>query len=120
MSYQDIIPLVLSETIGDMGYKIFANNGGLLPFVSGSIGYLGVIYYLIRSLQGSSILVVNAAWDGVSTVFEAIPAYFILGERFTNYTEFLGFILIVIGLFLMKLPVSRRKDFVFPRMFGIM
>jgi multidrug transporter EmrE-like cation transporter len=118
MSYQDIIPLVLSETIGDMGYKIFANNGGVLPFVSGSIGYLGVIYYLIRSLQGSSILLVNAAWDGVSTVFEAIPAYFILGERFTSYREFFGFILIVVGLFLMKLPVSRKKEFVFPKIFG--
>jgi hypothetical protein len=48
MSYQDLIPLVLTEIVGDFGYKIFANQGGLIPFATGTIGYVGVIYFLIN------------------------------------------------------------------------
>ena len=120
MSYQDIIPLVLTEIIGDFGYKVFANKGGILPLATGTIGYIGVIYYLIRSLQGSTILVFNAAWDGISSVIESIAAFVFLGERFTNYSEFIGIIFILFGLVLMKIPVSRNKEFVFPKIFGIM
>ena len=29
MSYQDLIPLILIEIVGDFGYKEFANKGGL-------------------------------------------------------------------------------------------
>lgn len=44
MSYQDIIPLVFTEIVGDFGYKVFANKGGILPLATGTIGYIGVIY----------------------------------------------------------------------------
>ena len=120
MSFQDIVPLVFTEIVGDFGYKVFANNGGVIPFATGTIGYVGVIYYLIRSLQGSTILVVNAAWDGISAVVESIAAYLFLGERFTSCSEFFGICFILLGLLLMKIPTLRKKEFVFPRIFGAM
>jgi uncharacterized membrane protein len=46
MSYQDLIPLVLTEIVGDFGYKVFANQGGVIPFATGTIGYVGVVYFL--------------------------------------------------------------------------
>jgi hypothetical protein len=61
MSYVDIGALCLAEIVGDFGFKAFANNGGIRNFATGSVGYLGVIFFLIKSLQGSTVLLVNAA-----------------------------------------------------------
>lgn len=51
MSYQYISLLILTEIVGDFGFQQFANHGGLKPFAVGITGYIGVIYYLIRSLH---------------------------------------------------------------------
>jgi len=56
MSYQDIGALILTEIVGDFGFQKFANEGGVSSFAVGVSGYLGVVYFLIRSLQGSQIL----------------------------------------------------------------
>ena len=40
MSYQDLIPLILIEIVGDFGYKEFANKGGLKNFMVGTVGYI--------------------------------------------------------------------------------
>ena len=50
MSYVDIGALCLTEIIGDFGYKEFANKGGIKNFAVGTVGYVGVIYFLIKSL----------------------------------------------------------------------
>ena len=74
MSYLDVGLLVITEIVGDFGYKKFAEKGGINNFAVGTIGYIGVVYALIRSLQGSQVLVVNAAWDGLSALVESIAA----------------------------------------------
>ena len=117
MSYQDLIPLVLTEIIGDFSFKIFANQGGLLPFATGSIGYVGVVYFLIRSLQGSSVMLINVAWDAISSLIETIAAYIFLGERLENIYEYIGLALIIMGLMTLKLPLLRKKNFIFPKLF---
>jgi len=117
MSYIDIGFLCLVEIIGDFGYKEFANKGGINNFLTGTFGYIGVIYFLIRSLQNSKILLVNAAWDGLSALMESIAAFIILGERFDDPYKYIGIILIVIGLFFLKLPVVNPNKFVFPNLF---
>lgn len=117
MSYSDIGLIVLTEIIGDFGYKKFAENGGINNFAVGTIGYIGVIYALIRSLQGSQVLVVNAAWDGLSALVESIAAIVILGEGFDDPCKYLGIIFIIFGLFLLKLPLVNPHKFVFPKFF---
>jgi len=118
MSYQDIGLLIITEIIGDFGYKKFADKGGVNNFAMGTVGYIGVIYFLIRSLQGSQVLLVNAVWDGLSALVESIAAMVVLGERFTDPKKYLGIILIIIGLFFLKLPVVSENKFVFPKLFG--
>jgi multidrug transporter EmrE-like cation transporter len=117
MSYSDIFALCLTEIIGDFGYKEFANKGGINNFAIGSAGYIGVIYFLIRSLQGSQILLVNAVWDGLSALIESIAAIIILGEKFNDPWKYFGIFLIVVGLFFLKLPVVNEHKFIFPRLF---
>ena len=115
MSYQDLLPLILVEIVGDFGFKEFANHGGIGNFTVGTVGYFGVIYYLIRSLQGSQVLLVNAAWDGLSALIESIAAYIILGERFKDPWKYVGVLFIIVGLFFLRIPILSRNRFIFPQ-----
>jgi multidrug transporter EmrE-like cation transporter len=117
MSYQDLIPLILVEIVGDFGYKEFANKGGVKNFTIGTIGYVGVVYYLIRCLQGSQVLIVNAAWDGLSALIESASAMIFLGERFEDPLQYIGVSFIIAGLFFLRLPVINNSKFVFPKLF---
>jgi hypothetical protein len=118
MSFVDIGALTLFEIAGDFGFQRFANGGGIIPFVFGTTGYIGVIYFLIKSLQGSTILLVNGAWDGISAIIESVAAMIILGERFNSIYQYLGLTFIIIGLFFLKIPLHRKKKFRFPKFFG--
>ena len=117
MSYQDIGGLIITEIIGDFGYKDFAKHGGIKGFAIGTTGYIGVIYFLIRSLQSSNILLVNAVWDGLSALVESLAAIIILGERFHDPYKYIGVGLIVLGLFFLKIPLLRQHKFIFPKIF---
>ena len=103
MSLSQIVALSLTEIVGDFGYKQFANRGGIIPFVIGTIGYIGVIFMLIVSLQNSTIMMVNGAWDGVSGLIESAAAYVFLGERFHHPLQYLGLILIAVGLYFLQI-----------------
>ena len=116
MSVSQIIALASIEVVGDFALKEFANKGGLLPLAIGVGGYIGVVSMLIVSLQDSSILMVNGAWDGISTIIESFAAYLILGERFDNYLQYIGLVVIVIGLILLKIPWSKKHPFHIPKL----
>jgi multidrug transporter EmrE-like cation transporter len=114
MSIPQIITLSLVEIIGDFGLKQYANKGGIRNLGIGIVGYIGVVSMLVIALQGSSILMVNSAWDGTSTLIEGLAAYLILGERFDNYLQYIGVAFIIIGLYLLKIPWSKKNAFQIP------
>lgn len=116
MSYADIGALIITEIIGDFGFQQFANHGGISSFTVGITGYIGVIYFLIRSLQGSKILLVNVVWDGLSALLETLAAMIILGEYFDDPWKYVGVGLIILGLFFLRIPLKRSKPFVFPKL----
>ena len=97
-----LILLSIVEIIGDFSFEKFANSGLPSAFGMGLAGYAGVIFFLIKSLAGSSILYVNAIWDGISSLLESFAAYFFLGERFQNPLQYLGVAFIIIGMFFLK------------------
>jgi multidrug transporter EmrE-like cation transporter len=114
MSWIDIVPLCLAEIVGDTGYKWFANSGGAVNFGIGTAGYVAVVYFLIRSLQGSTLIVVNTAWDGLSTIIEDSYAFIVLGERYEHWIQYVGLVFVIIGLFFLKIPVKSAKAFEMP------
>ena len=117
MSYIDLTALILTEIVGDFGFKEFADYGGINNFLIGTTGYIGVIYFLIRSLQGSQVLLVNAAWDGLSALLESLAAMIVLGERFNDPWRYFGILLIIVGLFFLKIPITGQHKFIFPKLF---
>ena len=114
MSVPQIFALSCVEIVGDFALKKYANEGGITNLGIGILGYIGVIGFLVASLQGSSVLLVNGAWDGMSTIIECTAAYFILGERLTSSTQYLGLFFIVIGLMMLKIPWKKDHSFYIP------
>jgi LPXTG-motif cell wall-anchored protein len=102
MSALNILMLSLFEILGDFQFKFFARQGKLANFGGGLVGYSGVIYFLIAALKQGNILWVNGMWDGVSGVIESLAAFFILGERFNNWFQYLGLAMITTGLVLLR------------------
>ena len=80
----------------------------------GIVGYIGVFAMLVVSLQGSTLLLVNAAWDGISGLLNTIFAYFILGERLEHWTQYFGIFLIIAGILLLKVPLTKEGSFIWP------
>ena len=104
MSGLDVLLLSLSEIVGDFGFRFFAQNGSLASFAQGSVGYVAVIYYLIKSFRIGNVTYVNGMWDGVSELLETAAAYFILGERLNTPLQYLGLLAIILGIFLLHSP----------------
>jgi multidrug transporter EmrE-like cation transporter len=114
MSLSQILGLSFIEIIGDVALKEYANDKGEIFLGIGILGYIGVIIMLIINLQGSTILMVNNAWDGTSSLIESFFAYFVLGERFDNYLQYVGAFSIILGLYLLKIPLSKTHPFHIP------
>lgn len=102
--YQIVLLFLLSiaEVVGDFALENYANSNNLYALGLGISSYIGVLYFLIKSLVGSSILFVNAAWDGISSLIETVAAMVLLGERLEHPLQYIGVIFIIGGLFLLK------------------
>jgi hypothetical protein len=42
----------------------------------------------------------------------------ILGEYFEDPWKYVGIVLIILGLFFLKMPLKRSKPFIFPKIFN--
>lgn len=102
MTTLNVLLATITEIVGDFGFKEFARQGTTKGFLQGSLGYLGVIFFLIQSLKTGNILFVNGMWDGISGILETLAAYFILGEKFVNPMQWVAIIIISVGLFLLR------------------
>jgi multidrug transporter EmrE-like cation transporter len=114
MSLPQILALSLTEIAGDVSLKYYANDHGIKYLFFGIISYIGVIILLIINLQGSTLLLVNNAWDGINSILTTTFAYVFLGERFHNYFQYFGIIFILLGLYLLKIPIKRDHPFHIP------
>lgn len=103
MSLLDLTALSITEIIGDFGFKAFAKTGGAMNFSQGMIGYVGVIYFLIKSFKVGNVIYVNGMWDGISAIMETIAAFLILGERLNTKTQWIGLVVLIIGIFMVRM-----------------
>lgn len=103
MSLVNLLALSITEIIGDFGFRAFAEKGIQQGFFQGIAGYIGVIYFLIKSLKTSNVLFVNGMWDGLSGVLESLAAFFILGDRLNGPLQYLGLVMTTVGLVFLKM-----------------
>lgn len=106
--WTNLILLCLVEVYGDFKFKSYARSSissseiAISSLVQGCIGYVGVIYFLIRMLRIKDVIWVNAMWDGGSALIETLFAYFMFGERLKHPVNYAGLALIVLGLFMLR------------------
>ena len=103
MGFVDILVLSGVEIFGDFNLRWYAQTNAMKYLWQGLVGYIGVIYFLIRSLRGDNVLYVNGMWDGISGIIESLAAYYYLGDRLTSAKQYVGLVMIMAGVVLMKL-----------------
>jgi multidrug transporter EmrE-like cation transporter len=104
MTTLDVVMLSIAEVVGDFGFRFFAQKGNPMAFLQGGAGYIGIIYFLIKSFRVGNVTYVNGMWDGVSAVIETAAAYFILGERLNTPIQYFGLLAIIAGIFMLHSP----------------
>ena len=102
MAFLDIVTLSLIEIFGDFNLRWYAQTNQIEFLYKGVLGYIGVIYFLVRALRGGNLLYVNGMWDSLSTVLNSGAAFILLGDRLKTNTQYLGLLLAVIGIYLLK------------------
>lgn len=98
-----IILLSAIEIYGDFNLRWFAQTQKPTFLLQGILGYAGVVYFLIMSLMHGNVLYVNGMWDGISGVIESLAAYYYLGDRLKSTQAYVGLIMIIAGVTLMKM-----------------
>lgn len=102
MAMLDIIGTCITEIVGDFGFKNYARTLSSAGFLQGIVGYVGVIFFLIRSLRRGSVLYVNGMWDGMSGILESLAAFFILGERLKHPMQYVALAIITGGIVMLR------------------
>ena len=95
--------LAAVEIFGDFNLRWYAESGSMVNLISGVAGYGGVVALLIQSFKYNNVLYVNGLWDGLSGLIESVAAYYILGDRLKNTEQYIGLLMTVAGVALMKL-----------------
>ena len=103
MGFVDILALSAIEVYGDFNLRWYAQTNAMTYLWQGLLGYVGVIYFLIRSLRADNVLYVNGLWDGLSGLIESIAAYVLLGDRLKSNQQYVGLIMTLAGVALMKM-----------------
>lgn len=102
MAFLDIVTLSLVEIFGDFNLVWYAQTNQIEFLYKGILGYMGVIYFLIQALRGGNLLYVNGMWDSLSTVFNSLAAFILLGNRLKTEEQYMGLILIILGIYMLK------------------
>ena len=108
MAFLDIVTLSLIEIFGDFNLRWYAQTNQIEFLYKGVLGYIGVIYFLIRALRDGNLLYVNGMWDSLSTVLSSAAAFILLGDRLKTNTQYLGLFLTVVGIYLLKSDAAQK------------
>lgn len=101
-SLASIFFLSVVEIYGDFALRFYAQTNNVTYLFHGMAGYAGVVFFLIQSLRYGNVLYVNGMWDGMSGILESAAAYLVLGDRLEKPIQYVGLVLTVVGIFLLK------------------
>lgn len=99
-----VLPQVLAmgaaETYGNYNLKNYATGNKMHHLIKGLLAWAVVLYILIKSFRNSNMMHVSMLWEFAITLFTVITAYFVMGERFTNWKQWAGVVFIFFGAYL--------------------
>jgi multidrug transporter EmrE-like cation transporter len=107
MGFLDIAATAAIEIFADFNLRWYAQTDLAKYLYSGIAGYVGVVFFLIRALRNDNLLLVNSLWDGLSGLIESLAAYIILGDRLKTGQQYLGLVLTIAGVVLLKMDGNK-------------
>jgi multidrug transporter EmrE-like cation transporter len=105
----DVLLVTLLEYVGDSSLKVYARNGSNTHLFIGLIAYAIVMYFLIQILKYANVMQMNISWDAVSVIVETALAYYLLHETLSGVTQYVGFIMIILGMVFMGIGKQAYK-----------
>lgn len=96
MSILYVLAMTASELFGNAHLKWFAERGHHHHLGMGIMAYAIVLFFLIKSLASQSMMWTCIMWEAMIVIGGALTAYFVFGEKFTHWIQWLG-VLFAIG-----------------------
>lgn len=110
MTLANVLLMTVSEIFGNANFKHYAGGTGHQGHLAGGfVGYVGVMYFLIKSFSGASMLWVGAMWEGMITILGSAYAFFILGERFDSWIQYAGLLLGLVAMCMVHVGGAHRN-----------
>ena len=88
-----------AELFGNAHLKWFAGNGKHHHLWLGIAAWALTLFLLVLTLQKSTMMWTSIMWEAGIVIGGALTAYFIFGEKFTSWVQWLGIILAVAAAF---------------------
>ena len=87
--------MTAAELFGNAHLKWFAENGSHHHLGIGVLAWGLVLALLIKSLAQKSMMWTCIMWEAMIVIGGALVAYFVFGERFNHWIQWLGILLAV-------------------------
>jgi len=98
MTILNVCLMTIVEIFGNFNIQNYAKSNKMQDLLFGILGYVGVIYFLIKSFNHGNMLWVSAMWEGMIIVLGSAFAYFYLEERFHHPVQYLGILLGILAM----------------------
>lgn len=85
-----VLGMTAAELFGNAHLKWYAENGKNHHLTLGVVAWLAVLFFLVQSLSKKSFMWTCIMWEAAIVVGGALVAYFVFGEKFTHWVQWLG------------------------------
>ena len=96
MSYLAVLAMTAAELFGNTHLKWYTERGHNFHLIFGLSAWALTIFFLIHALRTGTMMWTCIMWEAAIVIGGALTAYFIFGEEFTHWIQWLG-ILMAIG-----------------------
>lgn len=96
MTILNVLAMTVAELFGNAHLKWYAENDKYHHLGLGVLAWLVVLIFLVKSLKSKSLMWTCIMWEAAIVAGGALVAYFVFGEKFTHWIQWLG-ILFALG-----------------------
>jgi multidrug transporter EmrE-like cation transporter len=96
MSFLTVLAMTAAELFGNTHLKWYTERGHNFHLVFGLSAWALTIFFLIQALRNGTMMWTCIMWEAAIVIGGALTAYFIFGEKFTHWIQWIG-ILMALG-----------------------
>jgi len=109
MSLVHVFAMSCAEIYANTNLKLFTQSNHHGHLMGGILGYIGVVFFLIKSLMGGGLMYISIMWEAMITILGSLVAYFYLNERFDHWVQYFGIVLALVAMALVHYGGKLKK-----------